>query len=168
MAWCAPSARGVPVLSMAGCSARPCCGRQAGEDMIIVQLTCELLCAIPVREVRAAGSTSAPGCSVELFETAASAGCREVARATAPPGLGTVGVPTISRLPLPPGLPDEPSAPPRVGLSGQVPVRDRMARCGKLHRHSLSLSVTLSMDETSRQAFWPSSGSGMTGLLEAP
>jgi hypothetical protein len=61
VAWCAPSARGVPVLSMAGCSARPCCGRQAGEDMIVVQLTCELLCAIPVREVSVADPTSAPG-----------------------------------------------------------------------------------------------------------
>jgi len=41
----------------------------------------------------------------------------------------------------------------------------RDQRRGKLHRHSLSLSVTLSTDETSRQAVIRS---GVTGLLEAP
>jgi hypothetical protein len=53
----------------------------------------------------------------------------------------------------------------RHGPAGPVPVPDRLARRGKLHRHSPSLSVTLSMDETSRRAF---AGSGVTGLLEAP
>jgi hypothetical protein len=37
---------GIPVLSAAGCSARPCSACQPREDMIIVQFTCEFLCAI--------------------------------------------------------------------------------------------------------------------------
>jgi hypothetical protein len=163
VAWCAPSARGVPVLSMAGCSARPCCGWQAGEDMIVVQLTCELLCAIPVREVSVADPTRAPGLQRRTVRDRRERGL---------PRGGSGYRPARSRDRR---RPDDLGSRSRRGCQmsrlrrrGQVPVRDRMARCGKLHRHSLSLSVTLSMDETSRQAFWPSSGSGMTGLLEAP
>ena len=68
--------------SVAGSSARPCSACQPREDMIIVQFTCELLCAIPVREISVAARLARPGCSAELFETTASAGGREVARAT--------------------------------------------------------------------------------------
>ena len=68
--------------SVAGRSARPCSPCQPREDMIIVQFTCELLCAIPVREISVAAPLARPGSSAELFETTASAGGREVARAT--------------------------------------------------------------------------------------
>ena len=40
------------MLSAAGCPARPCSACQPREDMIIVQFTCELLCAIPARDQR--------------------------------------------------------------------------------------------------------------------
>ena len=68
--------------SVAGSSARPSSACQPREDMIIVQFTCESLCAIPDREISVAARLARPGCSAELFETTASAGGREVARAT--------------------------------------------------------------------------------------
>jgi hypothetical protein len=50
VAWCAHRrpVGDIPVLSAAGCPARPCSACQPREDMIIVQFTCELHCAIPV------------------------------------------------------------------------------------------------------------------------
>jgi hypothetical protein len=68
--------------SVAGSSARPSSACQPREDMIIVQFTCESLCAIPDREISVAARLARPGCSAEPFETTASAGGREVARAT--------------------------------------------------------------------------------------
>jgi hypothetical protein len=73
------------VPSVAGSSARPCSACQPREDMIIVQFTCELHCAIPDREISVAARLARPGCSAELFETTASAAAARwlgVARAT--------------------------------------------------------------------------------------
>ena len=72
--------------------------------MIIVQFTCELLCAIPDREISVAARLARPGCSVKLIETTASAGGREGQLGLSTwPGRRTVGVPAISRLPAPAG-----------------------------------------------------------------
>jgi hypothetical protein len=71
--------------------------------MIIVQFTCKLLCAIPVREISVAARLARPGCSAELFETTASAGAARRLGLPTWPGRRTVGVPAISRLPAPAG-----------------------------------------------------------------
>jgi hypothetical protein len=153
------------VPSVAGSSARPCSACQPREDMIIVQFTCELLCAIPVREISVAARLARPGCSAELFETTASAGGREVARAIHQARSqdrrrpGDLPAPRSRR-----GPPDEPSAPPRPGRADGYLSRSTGA-ARKASPTFPSLSVTLSMDETSRHAFV---GSGVTGLLEAP
>jgi hypothetical protein len=64
---------------------------------------------------------------------------------------GQVAGPSASRRspgsPLPPGPPDEPSAPPRPGLADGYLSPIDWRGCGKLHRHSPSLSVTPPMDE---------------------
>jgi hypothetical protein len=133
--------------------------------MIIVQFTCELLCAIPVREISVAARLARPGRSAELFETIASAGGREVARATHLARSQDRRRP--GDLPAPRSRRGRrmPSAPPRPGRADGYPSPIDWGGCGKLHRHSPLLSVTLPMDETSRHAFV---GSGVTGLLEAP
>jgi hypothetical protein len=54
--------------------------------MIIVQFTCEILCAIPVRETTASAGGRARWLGLPTW-----------------PGRRTVGVPAISRLPAPAG-----------------------------------------------------------------
>jgi hypothetical protein len=70
----------------------------------------------------------------------------------------------LPAFPLPPGLPDEPSVPPPAGWAdGYLSAIEW--RCVGSFTDIPCRSVTLSMDETSRQAFVRS---GVTGLLEAP
>lgn len=106
-------ARGIPVPGVAGSPARPCSACQPREDMIMVQSTCELLCAIPVREISVAG---APGLRRRAVRDHRERG-RPRGGSGYPPG--QVAGPSASRRspgsPLPPGPPDEPSAPPRPG-----------------------------------------------------
>jgi hypothetical protein len=90
------------------------------EDMIIARFTVEILRAIPVGEISVLARLARPGRSVELLEATASADGREVARATAWRVLRTNGVAVESRLPVPAGLPDAPSAPPRGWLGGYL------------------------------------------------
>jgi hypothetical protein len=160
-----PPTRGIPVLSVAGRSAGPCSACQPREDMI--SSSSPASSSALSRSARSASQLDnwRAGCSVELFEATASAGAARWLGL--PPG--PVAGPSASRRspgsPLPPRLPDEPSVPPRAGWADGYLSAIEWRDGGKLHRHSLSLSVTLSMDETSRQAFVRS---GVSGLLEAP
>jgi hypothetical protein len=76
-------------------------------DMMIARFTCEILRPIPVGEISVAARLARPGRSVELLEATASAGGREVARATAWRVLRTAADPVPSRHTAPEGAPDQ-------------------------------------------------------------
>src|SRR3984957_19455115 len=84
---------------------------QPRDEMMIARFTCEILGAIPVGEITVAVRLARPGRSVELLEATASAGGREVARATAWRVLRTDAAPVASRLPAPAAPPDGPAVP---------------------------------------------------------
>ena len=77
--------------------------------MIFARFTCEILRPIPIGEISVAARVARPGRSVELVEATASADGREVARAAAWRVRRTSDIAVPSRLPAPPGLPDEES-----------------------------------------------------------
>src|ERR1700757_2355751 len=77
------------------------------EDMMIARFACEILRPIPVGEISVTARLARPGRSVELLEATASAGGREVARASAWRVLRTAADPVPSRLPAPEGTPDQ-------------------------------------------------------------
>jgi hypothetical protein len=76
-------------------------------EMMITRFTCEILRPIPVGEITVAARLVRPGRSVELLEATASAGGREVARASAWRVLRTGADPVPSRHAAPEGLPDD-------------------------------------------------------------
>jgi hypothetical protein len=132
--------------------------------MIIVQSTCELLRAIPVRGISVAARLARPGLQRRAV--------RDHRERAAERWLGLPPARSQDRrrpgelpaFPLPPGLPDEPSVPPPAGWAdGYLSAIEW--RCVGSFTDIPCRSVTLSMDETSRQAFVRS---GVTGLLEAP
>jgi hypothetical protein len=111
--WDARAQHGGPPSALLGRAMREC---EPRADMMIARFTCEILRPIPVGEVSVAARVARPGRSVELLESTASAGGREVARATAWRVLRTAADPVASRLPGPEGPPgDYPSVSPPVG-----------------------------------------------------
>jgi hypothetical protein len=104
------------------------------EDMMIARFTCEILRPIPVGEISVAARLARPGRSVELLEATASAGGREVARATAWRVLRTAADPVPSRHPAPEGLPDQyPTMPqPRSWVDGYLSAIEWRAMWGGL------------------------------------
>jgi hypothetical protein len=106
--WDARAQHGGPPSALLGRAIQHC---ESRGDMIIARLTCEILGAIPVGEIRVRARVARPGRSVELLEAVASAEGRDVARATAWRVLRTDG-PTVAPGYAPPALPKEPSAPP--------------------------------------------------------
>src|SRR5258708_10532934 len=90
------------------------------DDMMIARFTCEILRPIPVGEISVAARVARPGRSVELLEATASAGGREVARASGWQVLRTAAEAVPSRQPAPQGPPDDYPAlrPPRSWLAG--------------------------------------------------
>src|ERR1700758_5856559 len=100
--WDAGAQHGGPPSALLGRAMLRC---QPRPDMMITRFTCEILRAIPVGEITVAARVARPGRSVELLEATASAGGREVARATAWRVLRTAADPVPSRLPAPEGTP---------------------------------------------------------------
>jgi Thioesterase-like superfamily len=101
--WDAGAQHGGPPSALLGrailhCAARP--------DMMIGRFTCEILRPMPVSELTVTARLVRPGRSVELLEASASAGGREVARASAWRILRTSAASVPSRLPTPDGLGD--------------------------------------------------------------
>lgn len=122
--WDPGAQHGGPPSALLGRAMQQCKHR---EDMIITRFTCEILGAIPVGELTVAARLVRPGRSVELLEATASAGGREVARASAwrvlrtGDATGSSEVMVASRLPAPGGLPDGPSMrPPRSWVDGYL------------------------------------------------
>jgi Thioesterase-like superfamily len=108
--WDARAQHGGPPSALLGRSMQGCRPR---DDMIIARFTCEILYPIPVGEIDIQARVARPGRSVELLEASASAGGREVARASAWRVLKTAGVP-VTDAPLASAvLPDEQPAMPR-------------------------------------------------------
>jgi len=102
--------------AMLRCEPRP--------DMMIARFTCEILRSIPVGEIAVTARVARPGRSVELLEASASAGGREVARASAWRVVRTASPAVPPRQPAPPALPPpmsrEPSGPPAAWLDGYM------------------------------------------------
>jgi hypothetical protein len=110
--WDAAAQHGGPPSALLSRAMRLCQPRQ---EMMIARFTCEILRPIPVGEITVTARVARPGRSVELLEASASAGGREVARASAWRVLRTSAEPVPSRLPAPAGPPDGPSEPPPRG-----------------------------------------------------
>ena len=106
--WDARAQHGGPPSALLGRAIQRC---EPRGDMIIARFTCEILGAIPVGEIRVRARLARPGRSVELLEAVASAGGRDVARATAWRVLRTDS-PQVAPRSAPPALPEEPPAPP--------------------------------------------------------
>jgi acyl-Coa thioesterase superfamily protein/acyl-CoA thioesterase superfamily protein len=78
--WDARAQHGGPPSALLGRAIQRC---QPRDDMIIARFTCEILGAIPVGELTVQARLARPGRSVEYLEAVASAGGRDVARASA-------------------------------------------------------------------------------------
>jgi hypothetical protein len=107
--WDAGAQHGGPPSALLGRAMRRC---QPREDMIFARFTCEILGAVPVGELTVAARVARPGRSVELLEATASAGGREVARATAWRIRRTTADPVAPGHQPPPDLADTPPMPP--------------------------------------------------------
>lgn len=112
--WDAGAQHGGPPSALLGRAMQHC---QPREDMIFTRFTCEILGAIPVGELTVAARLARPGRSVELLEATATAGGREVARATAWRIRMTTADPVAPRQPAPAGPPDAPPEAPPAGWS---------------------------------------------------
>jgi hypothetical protein len=117
--WDAGAQHGGPPSALLGRAMQEC---EPRADMMIARFTCEILRPIPVGEITVAARRVRPGRSVELLEATASAGGRELARATAWRVLRTAADLVPSRLPAPEGLPEQyPSMPrPRSWVDGYL------------------------------------------------
>jgi len=80
---------------------------QPRDDMVIARFTCEILGAIPVGDLTVTARVARPGRSVEFLEAVASAGGRDVARASAWRVLRTSSGTVPRSDDPPPALPDK-------------------------------------------------------------
>jgi hypothetical protein len=135
--WDASAQHGGPPSALLGRAMLRC---QPRPEMIIARFTCEILRSIPVADITVTARVARPGRSVELLEATASAGGREVARATAWRVLRASSPAVPSRQPSPPPLPDAPggerAAPPAAWVDGYMsaiewrPARGRIGTPG--------------------------------------
>src|SRR5271165_860364 len=109
-----------------------CC--QPRPDMMITRVTCEILRPIPVADITVAARVARPGHRVELLEATATAGGREVARATAWRVLRTSAPAVPSAQAAPPPLPEQaPARPPSWGDSGYLAAIEWRGARGSFH-----------------------------------
>ncbi len=101
--WDARAQHGGPPSALLGRAIQRC---QPRDDMIIARFTCEILGVVPVGELSVQARLTRPGRSVEFLEAVASAGGRDVARASAWRVLRTSSETALPGAVLPPGLPD--------------------------------------------------------------
>jgi Thioesterase-like superfamily len=132
--WDARSQHGGPPSALLGRAIQRCVPR---DDMIIARFTCEILGAIPVGDLDISAQLTRPGRSVEFLQAVASAGGREVARASAWRVLRTGSGSVPARGDTPPTLPGQAAGPPAGGwVDGYVsaiewrPVRGEFAEPG--------------------------------------
>jgi hypothetical protein len=102
--WDVGAQHGGPPSALLGREMQRC---QPRPEMMITRFTCEILRPIPVGEISVAARLTRPGRSVELLEATASAGGREVAKATAWRVLRTSASPVPPGHAAPAGPPEE-------------------------------------------------------------
>jgi len=107
--WDVGAQHGGPPSALLGRAIQRC---EPRDDMIIARFTCEILRAIPVGEIGVRARLARPGRSVEMLEAVATAGGREVARATAWRVRRTESPPVVPGQPEPTPLPGEQPPPP--------------------------------------------------------
>lgn len=100
--WDERAQHGGPPSALLGRAIQRCAPR---DDMIVTRFTCEILGAIPVGDLDVQARLVRPGRSVEFLEAVATAGGRDVARASAWRVLRTDSRPVPSRAAPPPALP---------------------------------------------------------------
>src|SRR5580658_7767972 len=110
--WDPGAQHGGPPSALLGRAIQRC---QPRDDMIIARFTCEILGAIPVGELAVTARLARPGRSVEFLEAVASAGGRDVARASAWRVLRTSSETVLPSDDRPPALPDQATGPPPGG-----------------------------------------------------
>jgi hypothetical protein len=129
--WDPGAQHGGPPSALLGRAMR-CC--EPRPDMMITRVTCEILRPIPVGDIAVAARVARPGGRVELLEATATAGGREVARATAWRVLRT-SAPAVPPLQAsPPPLPERaPAGPPAWGDSGYSAAIEWRGARGSFH-----------------------------------
>lgn len=132
--WDPRAQHGGPPSALLGRAIQHCAPR---DDMIVARFTCEILGAIPVGELDLRARLVRPGRSVEFLEAVATAGGRDVARASAWRVLRTTSETVPRRSDPPPALPDHDAGPPPEGwIDGYLsavewrPVRGHFAEPG--------------------------------------
>jgi Thioesterase-like superfamily len=106
--WNAGSQHGGPPSALLGRAMQRC---QPREEMMVTRFTCEILRPIPVGELTVTARVARGGRSVEMLEASASAGGREVAKASAWRVLRTSADPVGAGGLAPQELPDKPLPP---------------------------------------------------------
>jgi len=116
--WDERAQHGGPPSALLGRAIQRCAPR---DDMIVTRFTCEILGAIPVGELDVQARLVRPGRSVEFLEAAATAGGREVARASAWRVLRTTSDTVPQKADPPPSLPEHAvGAPPAGWVDGYL------------------------------------------------
>jgi hypothetical protein len=110
--WDERAQHGGPPSALLGRAIQRCAPR---DDMIVTRFTCEILGAIPVGELDVQARLVRPGRSVEFLEAVASAGGRDVARASAWRVLRTTSETVLPPAEPPPALPDRSVGSPPAG-----------------------------------------------------
>jgi len=116
--WDKRAQHGGPPSALLGRAIQRCAPR---DDMIVTRFTCEILGAIPVGDLDVQARLVRPGRSVEFLEAVASAGGRDVARASAWRVLRTTSETVLPPSDPPPALPDRAiGAPPAGWIDGYL------------------------------------------------
>ena len=110
--WDERAQHGGPPSALLGRAIQRCVPR---DDMIVARFTCEILGAIPVGDLDVQARLVRPGRSVEFLEAVATAGGRDVARASAWRVLRTSSETVLPSNNPPPPLPDDAVGPPPDG-----------------------------------------------------
>lgn len=171
--WDARAQHGGPPSALLGRAMRHCAPRG---DMIIARFTCEILGPIPVGELTVRAQVARPGRKVELLEATASAGGREVARASAWRVLRSTSQLVPSRAAPAPQLPEAtPTLPPGGWVDGYLsaiewrPVRGSFAVPGPAAVWARLRYPLVAGEETGpleRVLAIADSGSGISGELD--
>jgi Thioesterase-like superfamily len=129
--WDPGAQHGGPPSALLGRAMRRC---QPRPDMMITRVTCEILRPIPVADITVAARVARPGHRVELLEATATAGGREVARATAWRVLRTSAPAVPPAQASPPPLPEQaPAGPPSWGDGGYMAAIEWRGARGSFH-----------------------------------
>jgi hypothetical protein len=171
--WDERAQHGGPPSALLGRAIQRCAPR---DDMIVTRFTCEILGAIPVGDLDVQARLVRPGRSVEFLEAVASAGGRDVARASAWRVLRTTSETVLPPSDPPPALPGRAvGAPPSGWVDGYLsavewrPVRGHFAEPGPATVWARLRYPLVPDEETGpleRVLAVADSGNGLSGVLD--